>query len=218
MLVYWERTIVACQAHPALVKQVKCWPVFFCIFLSGLWVPGPCLVAARSQGGSLETLPRWHVTIIWPFMLCTCTCSDKGCRALYIGTLSIQPWAGSHCFWINVIAGWTVPFTRLLLQVFVFSISFFLDIIWKTFFHRKVFSDEFMTIGNLKYWSRLILKCPRDSSKKSCFSNCCKVNRKLQWILTAPSCRLVNILNLQLHNKIHACKGVGKIIKIVPTF
>ncbi len=27
------------------------------------YVPGPCLVAARSQRGLLETPPRWHATI-----------------------------------------------------------------------------------------------------------------------------------------------------------
>ena len=48
----WHATIfcpplqfVACQDHPALVKQVDYWPV-----------------AAWSPGGSLETPPCWHAT------------------------------------------------------------------------------------------------------------------------------------------------------------
>ena len=31
-------------------------------------VNGPCLVAAQSQGGSLETPPRWHATIYTPWV------------------------------------------------------------------------------------------------------------------------------------------------------
>ena len=62
--------IVTCQAHPALVKRGQ-WSV--CVFqfwlscpvhlLTDQRIPGPCLVAARSQGGLLETPPRWHATI-----------------------------------------------------------------------------------------------------------------------------------------------------------
>ena len=69
------------EAHPALVKQVAYLPVFFQFLVvcqsvyanhvSGLVhlftdyrVNGPCLVAARSQGSSLETPPRWHATIL----------------------------------------------------------------------------------------------------------------------------------------------------------
>ncbi len=68
---------VTCQAHPALVKRLQCTVLSFSIFSSLL--PGSpvgvrssppdngpkalCLVAAWSQGGSLETPPRWHVTI-----------------------------------------------------------------------------------------------------------------------------------------------------------
>ncbi len=36
--------------------------------------PGPCIAAARSQGGLLETQPRWHATIC--MVVVTLSCLD----------------------------------------------------------------------------------------------------------------------------------------------
>ncbi len=52
---------MSCVVHKRLVNTLLVsGPVHLLTDYRG---PGPCLVAARSQDGSSETLPCWHVTV-----------------------------------------------------------------------------------------------------------------------------------------------------------
>ncbi len=86
-----KQYLVACQAHPALVKIGQCWHSIFNF-------NGPCLAAAQRSGGLMETLPLWHATIYpsvpYPYGFACVSVTYVGCCAE-----GVQPPPSSSPLW-----------------------------------------------------------------------------------------------------------------------